>query len=1559
MSKPTTGSLAITAWRNDDYFEYPLRVVGLAATNLALAMEIRSSGDVPGPALVHLEKVENTSAETQGIHVAGVSIVDGVEVSDIRIRMDRGTLQELDYQGELGDAATFEYALLIGGRTRLTGPFILPAHAFGSDAAPAARPASYGIAQAASFPNGGATLTISADGGATVQIDGADLVSASIIRAEDAAEQTAADRDTVEGIASTSYQAVPTYAAREAIPLNKRQNGMRVQVMEGTPRVFEWRTDLYMPGAWVGQYTPAEIKNLGIDFTGQLASNQVTGLTDAQDAIDSIAAIDVAGFRATALSGDANPKVELAWEVKGTPTSQTISWGSSTIAIAAAARTFTPKDWAAVKPIFVVGNSLSTSTDTTNRWSQLLAADRKQPLYSVARYTSDWSQVYRSGAAPLYLTIAGGALPAGGTAAAVTLINGAAPTASPSANPASFLNTGDGGLTTGVSMAGTVVAGTTARHVTVSIPNAASTAYSIVQDAGAAALPLSGPVLFIPDIAKQIETSDLILWTGNNYYYSGVGNQYGDYTNPQMWVDMARIVAAAAGNRVLILPILPAADEPTDGTPNPNVPGEAYHLRSARAAANARTEALFPTAIARDAAGRTLLKRLQDSGNGSANDNADVAAGLTPRSLRSDALHLNAAGDAVVFAFVKEALARQALPSPVTQATVFTLTAMGANPRTGAEVRDTAYAVVRRGIVADLAQAIDGALTSSAYYPTLAEAVSDLGVGEYFNSDDQASTGPYPGVKWIYKRTGADPYYDAVRRWGDKADVGLGAYPDSPDALPVSEDQAAALNKRLLIDAPQELGDDRKRIGRANLGAIDQLVVDMVVGIEMAGAGDDAIDDSDALRATFARIVSGGKATGRVGARYRANNLTIGFGDDDIVVDYNSTLMRAPSGAYYDGLVVRGQMSAPLGVSIDTTSQPGKTIITWPGGIPAGFQVGDWIKVVSDDLIPARYGTTFSLRCGFMLCIQNFAGMTATCMGSPPYASAYVTNVRAARFPRGKVTVRDGTILGDPAQPGAPTDPIPLNHHLMVQNAVHAEVLAITVGDGPAPGVIAYNCVHAHITRPRGSNQGDLLGGAVGSLNSFCTVISGPVSAQTRHLADASANSVPAAQLGGSDLANYGLDYYCKIIGGFANGATTSGATFHEGAYKPIYENITLIQSDKVIGARGDQPTWSRLEADNCGVVCQVVRRTNSLRLFDSTFSNIRGQAMVSNQVNGVDQTLAGTSEIKRNTFHCNAVGFSRIFLPVVEEGALLDLDTNYWVYNASEGGKAFISPYGTGDIRLNEVFNFRDVPAGVTGLVPVRLSSASRSVRGKITVLLRTAAQASCLAAIVQMDATSAAYVDLQIDVECADGSKAVLNPLINNSQNTEQVYLSTNCGDSANYGFSKRPRRTGISTNDGRLIHNSRDAVFVQDVFPTVSVTGWTAQPGFERGQIMYVRNNSGSNSLFVFYGITIRPGVTWGFWWDGTTWLSLNVQIIGSRTWTPGNGSVPANSVVETVIAVTGAQVGQAARIEYSAALPTGLINLGGQSVGANTFSAKLWNPTNAAISTSNMTVTGERV
>ncbi|KQN37001.1 hypothetical protein ASG37_04885 [Sphingomonas sp. Leaf407] len=167
----TTASLPITVWRNDDVYELPLRVRGLDLTTVALAMQIRMHGDASGPALIDLAKVTNGNAE--GLRVAGVVMENGLPVSDVRIRINKSSRQALPYMGEAGDACRLEYALLIGGRTRLIGPVILPAHAFGSDAAPASRPASWGRAANDELPIAGATLTIAADQRVELVIDGA------------------------------------------------------------------------------------------------------------------------------------------------------------------------------------------------------------------------------------------------------------------------------------------------------------------------------------------------------------------------------------------------------------------------------------------------------------------------------------------------------------------------------------------------------------------------------------------------------------------------------------------------------------------------------------------------------------------------------------------------------------------------------------------------------------------------------------------------------------------------------------------------------------------------------------------------------------------------------------------------------------------------------------------------------------------------------------------------------------------------------------------------------------------------------------------------------------------------------------------------------------------------------------------------------------------------------------------------------------------------------------------------------------------------------------------
>jgi hypothetical protein len=393
---------------------------------------------------------------------------------------------------------------------------------------------------------------------------------------------------------------------------------------------------------WFGMYTPPEIKNLGIDFTGTLPAARVEGLVTAYANMVAAGAVRIAGFRATALSGGPSPTVRFDWDTTGPmPDRFVLSCEGTSLALSGTARTFTWRDLSVTTGLGTVGNSLSDSSDVADRYSQVLAASLGVDLVSVARYSSDARQVYRLGAKALTLTIAANTLPAyGDPAADVTALNGLAPSADATVNPASFLNTGDAGVVSGMTATGWIGA----TPVSITISNGAAIDYKIVQTRpGAPALVLDGPAQFVPDVAFQFVDRTVIAWLGNNYFFSGVPNTYGDHTNPQLWVDLALIVQflQERGNRVILLPIIPGNDY-TTGT------GNAY---DAMLAANARTESLYPDLYAPG-----LLEWLQAAGGGS---------GLyVPDSLHrtGDALHLNTAGDAAVADFIADFMASQTLP---------------------------------------------------------------------------------------------------------------------------------------------------------------------------------------------------------------------------------------------------------------------------------------------------------------------------------------------------------------------------------------------------------------------------------------------------------------------------------------------------------------------------------------------------------------------------------------------------------------------------------------------------------------------------------------------------------------------------------------------------------------------------------------------------------------------------------------------------------------------------------------------------------------------------------
>ncbi|WP_288413872.1 hypothetical protein [uncultured Novosphingobium sp.] len=627
-----------------------------------------------------------------------------------------------------------------------------------------------------------------------------------------------------------------TLAEREAIPLADRKRGLRFLVTidgDGNPiwRVFEWRLagDASGPigtgtprtsAGWEGLYTEAERKNLGIGFFGELPIANQQGMQEARNDIDKLYAVSIADFKATALSAEDDPDVELSWSLYGIrPDKLMVSVGSYSATVDGGATKLRLPRWSDTNTLAVIGNSLSDPTDDPNKWPRVLKSRRGSDLVASARYSSDIRQLPRIGLTPLLLTVQGGTIPASGTAN-VTAVNGIA-TNDPGflSYPESFLSTGDSSLTTGVTLDGVVISGGKSYAARASVVNAGSSAYKIAQIGGTAPLVLTGPALFVPGLKYEMDRPDVafVVWLGNNIFYSGVPNFYGDHTNPGLWDILDQLDAYIGGRQGLFLPVIPDAGWPAEGSPAGPIGGVEYgnHQTSAMNAANARTRTRYPHRHAL-AAGKTLLQSLQAlaAGPGAADD---VAAGLTPRNIRADSLHLNDLGNLGVANHIEPALAALTRPPVITDETVFSIVPVWTRPAdyTIFPIREpetfTGEAVTAglvRGFEAELGArqdavetAISGALTSSAYFPTLAEAIDVMDVGAYFNSHDSGAEGPHAGVRWIYKVSANAPFYEAVQQWSTKEDSGLGNVDNTSDAQKVSEGPIAqALGAKVAED---------------------------------------------------------------------------------------------------------------------------------------------------------------------------------------------------------------------------------------------------------------------------------------------------------------------------------------------------------------------------------------------------------------------------------------------------------------------------------------------------------------------------------------------------------------------------------------------------------------------------------------------------------------------------------------------------------------------------------------------------------------------------------------
>lgn len=175
----------------------------------------------------------------------------------------------------------------------------------------------------------------------------------------------------------------------------------------------------------------------------------------------------------------------------------------------------------------------------------------------------------------------------------------------------------DGGTFTG-SEAGTV-AGV---HGTLSTD--ASGNWTFIRDTQGGAVACPANSVFTLDKALTYRGYTQWLWAGNN----GVSDS-GTATTALGFI--AAMAAYLPHKRYLVLGALPRATNP-----------------AAIAAFNAQLANVYGSRFV------DLLPLLQAAGDGSANDNADIAAGLVPRSLRVDEIHLTNLGYGIVAAAAKQ-----------------------------------------------------------------------------------------------------------------------------------------------------------------------------------------------------------------------------------------------------------------------------------------------------------------------------------------------------------------------------------------------------------------------------------------------------------------------------------------------------------------------------------------------------------------------------------------------------------------------------------------------------------------------------------------------------------------------------------------------------------------------------------------------------------------------------------------------------------------------------------------------------------------------------------------
>jgi len=289
-----------------------------------------------------------------------------------------------------------------------------------------------------------------------------------------------------------------------------------------------------------------------------------------------------------------------------------------------------------------------------------------------------------------------------------------------------------------------------------------------------------------------------------------------------------------------------------------------------------------------------------------------------------------------------------------------------------------------------------------------------------------------------------------------------------------------------------------------------------------------------------------------------SNGLKIDAAARSITLDLNgSTLQQAGDASV---ISVSGSMSTPTTAKLGHDAAGQLTVSSSGLG---QVKVGDYVKVISDDVLPNDHGD--ATRMGQAMKVVAVNGSSVTLEGELLNGDLYDTNVRVSHFKSGTIEISNGTVRGD--QTHTTWNDALIN----IRSTVATHIDKVTVRDGNSMGINLINTVDGLVTQSAAINLTDdtangHYGYGVHSASALNTTVNGFYAEKVRHAVDDNAVGVTA---GHKDASKFGADIGLTATNVVANATTAFAFSWHSEGRQGYFGDSVVINSHGVVGARG------------------------------------------------------------------------------------------------------------------------------------------------------------------------------------------------------------------------------------------------------------------------------------------------------------------------------------------------------------------------------------------------------